>query len=85
MQKLDHLLNGLRRRCGIARRMAIAHKKSAVADNAVSDGTETREEDKKPFFEERWDRIVEVGRRSKAPQSFDDFRHVRSGHKKVGH
>jgi hypothetical protein len=62
-----------------------AHKKSAVARNAVAGGTETQKEDKEAFLEKRWDRIVEIGRHRKGPQSFDDLRGGWSGHKKVGH
>ncbi len=85
MQKLDHLLDGLRMSRGVARCVSITDKKTAVAHNAVADRTETREEDKKPLLEKCWDRIVEVRRGSKGPQSFDDLRGVRCGHKKVGH
>ena len=53
LQKLDHLLNGLRVTRGVARSVPIADKKSGVAHNAVADRTETRKEDKKPFLEER--------------------------------
>ena len=84
LQKLDHLLNGLRLSRGVTRCGSIADKKPAVAHNAVADRTETREEDKKPLFEECWDRIVEVRRGSKGPQFFEDLRGVRGRYKKVG-
>jgi len=61
-----------------------AHKKSAVARNAVAGGTETRKEDKEAFIEKRWDRIVEIGRHRKGPQSFDDSGAAGADTKKLG-
>ena len=84
-QELDHLLNGLHLSRGVARCLPVAQKKSAVTHNAVADRTEAREENKKPFFEECWDRIVEVRGSCKDPQSFDDLRCVWGRHKKVRH
>jgi hypothetical protein len=54
-----------------------------MACNAISDLAETREVDKKPFFEERRDGILDITRFCELPQLLDDFRGIGCGGEEV--
>ena len=62
---------------GIARSVAQSHQEPNMARNAVADRAEPRQVNKETFLEQRWQRIVQVGRFGKSPKLFCDLRSFR--------
>ena len=64
--------------------MAVAHKKSAVTNDAVAHLAEAREKYKQPLLEERGNGIVEIGGFGEVPKLLDDLRSIGSRHEEIG-
>src|SRR5882724_3622091 len=65
--------------------MAVAHQKSTMANDAVADWTEARQEDEQPLLEQRGNGAVEIGRLGEVPKLLDDLRRIRSRHEEIGY
>src|ERR1700730_13585308 len=65
--------------------MAVAHQKSAVANNAVAGLAEARQEDEQPLLEERRNGTIEISRLGEVPKPLDELRRIRGRHEEIGY
>jgi len=63
--------------------MAVAHQKSAVANDAVTDLAEARQEDEQPLLEKRGNGTLDISRFGEVPKLLDDLRRIRSRHEEI--
>src|SRR5580693_6360956 len=65
--------------------MAVAHQKSAVANDAVAGLAEAGQEDEQPLLEERRNGTIEISRLGEVPKLLDDLRRIRGRHEEIGY
>src|SRR5689334_25200269 len=64
--------------------MAVAHQKSVVTNDAVTNLAEPRQEDKEALLEERGNRVFEIGSLGEVPQLLNNLRRIGSRHEEIG-
>ena len=57
--------------------MAVAKQEATMPYNAVAHLAKSREVDKKPFLEQRRDRVVEIARLGKLPKPLNELGRIR--------
>src|SRR5215218_7899078 len=84
LEKMNDLVDRLGVDRRVARRVAVAHQKSAVANDAVAHRAEAGEKDEQPLLEQRRHGIVEIGRLREIPELLDNLRRIPRGHEEIG-